>query len=323
MNKDAVRVNQVDLPTVFPSIRLFESSRAAWSIPCLIAAALVYWGCRIEFGMSLEEKTLDLTSAVSPFLPSVLGQIVSNTEMIAVEGFRRGLPTFMSLIVHLLCLGFGAVGIARFTALIINRNERCGVLRIARFCAGCWKSILVSTALAIGIGLAGLLFFRVTGLVARWYSGGSGDASVPNIIFWLASSLLLIGLYVLSIGWLLGISAIAIDRVDGAEALSRGLSYVLSRFRRTSSFLIVIGLIAKLAAIITWWGVTLSGKIALSSISEKPPGATAISAGFESFRTCSVESVQLSAVCCGVAIAYLILRQVIDNVDFREISDQQ
>ena len=322
MNKDAVRVNQVDLPTAFPSVRLLEASRAMWSIPCLLAAALVYWGGQINFRMSLEEETLDLTSAVSPFLPSVLGQIVSNSESIAVEGFRRGLPSVISLIVHVLCLGFGAVGIARFTALMISRNERFGVLRTVRFCAVCWKSILASTALATCIGVAGLLFFRVAGQVASWCSGVSGVASVPNIIFWLSSLMLLIGFYVLSIGWLLGISAIAIDRVDGAEALSRGISYVLSRFRRTSCFLIIIGLIAKLGGLITWWGVTLSGKIALRSVSENAPEATRLSAGFESFRTCFVEAAQLSAVCCGLAIAYLVLRQVVDNVDVRELSDQ-
>jgi hypothetical protein len=47
-----------------------------------------------------------------------------------------------------------------------------------------------------------------------------------------------------------------------------------------------------------------------------------LSGGFDSFRTCLVECVQLSTFCCGLALAYLILRQMIDNVDLREISDQ-
>ena len=57
MNKDAVRVNQIDLPAVFPSIRLLESLRAAWSIPCLMAAALVYAGFKVDFGEAFENES--------------------------------------------------------------------------------------------------------------------------------------------------------------------------------------------------------------------------------------------------------------------------
>lgn len=323
MNKDAVRINQIDLPTTFPSVRLLESFRAMWSIPCLITAALVFAGCRINSGKSDGDVSLDLTSALSAFAPSTLGQVIRRVETLAVYGSSRGLAAYASLIVDMLCLGFGAVGIVRFTALVVNRNERSGILRTARFSGECWKSVLVSTSLTIAIGLMCILSFRVAGQVARWSSGSSGEATMPNIIFWLSSLALLIGLYVLLTGWLFGLSAIAIDRVDGAEALSRGISYVLSGFRRTSCFLIIIGLIAQLAGLITWWSVTLSGKIAMRSISENASGTTGLSAGFESFRECCVECVKLSAVCCGLAIAYLILRLVVDNVDFREISDQK
>jgi ABC-type uncharacterized transport system permease subunit len=130
-------------------------------------------------------------------------------------------------------------------------------------------------------------------------------------------------LFVLLAGWLLGLSAIAIDRVDGAEALSRGISYVLSRFRRTVSFAIIIGVIAKLVGLATWMCVTTTGKMALRSINENPNSPPELSAGFDSFRMWVVEAVQFSTVCCGLAIAYLLMRQVIDHVDFREISDKK
>lgn len=323
MNKDAVKINQIDLPTVVPSVRLLESLRATWSIPCLLVAVFVFATSRIDFGISPNSDSLDLTSAVSPLVPSVGKQIILIAETLAVSGVLRGPALFLNLILHMLCLAFGAVGISRFTALAVNRHERSGVLRTAVFAFSCWKSILVSTSLTCIIGLMGVLFFRVAGKVTVLCSGVSGAASIPNIAFWLCSLLLWIALYVLLIGWLLGLSAIAVDRVDGAEALSRGISFVLSRFRRTTCFLIVIGLIAKLAGLITQWAVTLSGKIALRSIRENAAGTIDLSAGFESFREYSVESVQLSAVCCGLAIAYLILRQVVDNVDVREISGQK
>ena len=144
-----------------------------------------------------------------------------------------------------------------------------------------------------------------------------------NIVFWLYSLLTIVGLYIVLAGWLLGLSAIAIDCVDGAEALSRGISFVLSRFRRTSCFLILIGLLANVAGKITAVCVTVSGSVALRSISKSPQVPPMVSEGFASFRTGLAECVHLSAFCCGLAIAYLILRQMIDNVDLREISDQK
>ena len=323
MNKDAVRINQIDLPMAFPSVRLLESLRGAWSIPCLMAAVFAFAGSRIDFGTSSNSDSLELTSAVSPFVPSAITQIILNAETLAVFGSSRGPAAYLSLIVHMLCVGFGAVGISRFIALVVNRQERSGVLRTAIFCFSCWKPILVSTSLASVIGLMGLLVFRAAGKVTVWFSGASGAASIPNIAFWLSSLMLWIVLFVLLAGWLLGLSAMAIDRVDGAEALSRGISYVLSRFRRTVSFAIIIGVIAKLVGLATWMCVTTTGKMALRSINENPKSPPELSAGFESFRMWVVEAVQFSTVCCGLAIAYLILRQVIDNVDFREISDQK
>ena len=82
-------------------------------------------------------------------------------------------------------------------------------------------------------------------------------------------------------------------------------------------------MIAKLVGLATWMCVTTTGKMALRSINENPKSPPELSAGFESFRMGVVEAVQFSTVCCGLAIAYLLLRQVIDNVDFREISDQK
>jgi hypothetical protein len=323
MNKDAVRINQIDLPMAFPSVRLLESLRGAWSIPCLMAAVFAFAGSRIHSGTSSNGDSLELTSAVSPFVPSAIEQIILNAETLAVFGSSRGPAASLSLIIHMFCVGFGAVGISRFIALVVNRQERSGVLRTAIFCFSCWKPILVSTSLASVIGLMGLLVFRAAGKVTVWFSGVSGAASIPNIAFWLSSLMLWIVLFVLLAGWLLGLSAMAIDRVDGAEALSRGISYVLSRFRRTVSFAIIIGVIAKLVGLATWMCVTTTGKMAFRSISENPNSPPELSAGFESFRMWVVEAVQFSTVCCGLAIAYLILRQVIDNVDFREIYDQK
>jgi hypothetical protein len=323
MNKDAVRVNQIDLPAVFPSVRLMESLRAAWSIPCLIAAALAYAVFQVDLGASLNNESLDLTAALSPFISTTISKWIFNIEAIFVYGSTRGVAVIAALFVRMLCLGFAAVGIARFAALLVNRHERSGILRTFRFMAGSWKPVIVSTCLTMGIGLIALLLFRILGYFSTWGKRGPDIASASNIVYWSYTCGTLIALYILLTGWLLGLSAIAVDRVDGAESLSRGISYVLSRFRRTSCYLIIIGLIANIAGQVTSWAVTISGSIALRSISETPQASPPLSGGFDWFRTCLVECVQLSTFCCGLALAYLILRQMIDNVDLREISDQK
>jgi len=323
MNKDAVRVNQIDLPAVFPSVRLLESLRAAWSIPCLMAAAIVYAGFQVDLGTPVNNESLDLTATLSPFVPATMLKWLFNVEAIFVHGSTRGWALVAMLFLRMLCLGFAAVGIARFAALLVNRHERSGILRTVRFIVGSWKPVVVSTCLAMAIGLIALMLFRIAGYFSTWGSQGPDVASVVNIAYWLYSLGTLIVICVLLAGWLLGMAAIAVDRVDGAEALSRGISYVLSRFRRTSCYLILIGLVANIAGQVTSWAVTVSGSIARRSISESSQTLPPLSGGFESFRNCLVECVQLSAFCCGLALAYLILRQMIDNVDLREISDQK
>ena len=323
MNKDAVRVNQIDLPAIFPSLRLLESLRTAWSIPCLMAAAIVYAGFHVDFGGSFKNESPYLTATLTPFISRTLAQGMDNIEAIFVQGSAYGWGGIATLIVRMLCLGFGAVGIARFGGLLVTRHQRSGILRTVRFTAGSWKPVIVSTSLTLTIGLMGLQFFRIVGHLSAWISSEPNVVSLSNIIFWLCSFVTLIGLYVLLTGWLLGLSAIAVDQVDGAEALSRGISYVLSRFRRASCCLILNALIAYIVAQVTSWAVTVSGSVALRSIDPDSQLSASLTGGFNTFRTGFVECVQLSTFCCGLTLAYLILRQMVDNVDHREISDQK
>ena len=126
MNKDAVRVNQIDLPAVFPSLRLLESLRASWSIPCLMVAVFVYAGFQLNPVDTFENESLDLTSAVSTIGSATLAQWVFSIEVILVYGMTRGFAVIGLLVLRMLFLGFAAVGIARFTALLVNRHERSG-----------------------------------------------------------------------------------------------------------------------------------------------------------------------------------------------------
>lgn len=318
MNKDAVRVDQIDLPTVFPTLRLLDSLRVAWSMTCLIAAALVSAGFQIQRPTTVQKNPLGLVSILLEMLPTIPSQLTAHLTTLAISD--GGLRMWITLMIRLTCIGFCATAIARCTAMTVTRNERLGVIATARCGLQRWKPIIVSTSLVLTIGFMIWASFRLVGLISLWVSGSAETALVPGIGLWIYSTLMLIAAAVLLTGWLIGLSAIAVDDVDGAEALSRGISYVLSRFRRTISYAILILLLAELAGRVTRMSLTFSAEIAFRSISTTAELTSKTPPWFEGVRAFGVDCVELSVICCGLAIVYLILRRVVDNVELREIA---
>ena len=174
-----------------------------------------------------------------------------------------------------------------------------------------WKSILISTLLS-GI-LLGLL------CVAFWILRWAGTKTHISIT---AAALLMyiVGCLVLGIGWLLSIAAIAIDRCDGAEALSRGINYVLSRWLRVVIYATVCCLMMASFSLVVEW---LSDQAhALSSSVYRNPdpvlrGEFLIS--LWSTHGSFGELIRLSIFYCEIAIAYVLLRNAEDGVSLREI----
>ena len=134
-----------------------------------------------------------------------------------------------------------------------------------------------------------------------------------------ASMLYFVVCLVLGIGWLLSLAAIAIDRCDGAEALSRGICYVLSRWQRVLVYAAVCCLMLLLSNLVMSW---LAGNAqALASSVRDPDPCYG-----ESLRICcQVTGIlsglfRLSLFFCEIAIVYVLLRNVEDGVSMQEIN---
>lgn len=125
----------------------------------------------------------------------------------------------------------------------------------------------------------------------------------------LASLLYIVGCLVLGSGWLLSLAAIAIDRCDGAEGLSRGISYVLSRWQRVVIYTITGFVLIAICNIVFWWLASVAIPLTAAA------GAQSNASLFKNFA----EILRLSVFFCEIAIAYVLLRNVEDGVSLREM----
>ena len=125
----------------------------------------------------------------------------------------------------------------------------------------------------------------------------------------LVSLLYIVGCLVLGSGWLLSLAAIAIDRCDGAEALSRGISYVLSRWQRVIIYTLAGFVLIEITNTLFWWLANAASP--LKPVAEINPQAA-------SFNQLA-EVLRLSVFLCEIAIAYVLLRNVDDGVSLREM----
>jgi hypothetical protein len=136
----------------------------------------------------------------------------------------------------------------------------------------------------------------------------------------MASLMYVVGCVVLGIGWLLSLAAIAIDRCDGAEALSRGISYVLSRWLRIVVYAIVLCLTLMVCDLAVRW--LAEHAYTLASYRQRntdPLIPDEFRITFWSTLDSFCEMIRLNIFLCEIAIAYVLLRNVEDGVSLREI----
>ena len=180
-----------------------------------------------------------------------------------------------------------------------------------RFSLQSWKAILISALLSwVLLGLLCAAFWILYQVGTTTHEGISGMASLMYVV----------GCVVLGIAWLLSLAAISIDRCDGAEALSRGISYVLSRWLRVFVYvtlycliMVIFNLVAQLLA---------EQAHALASFTYRNPDPMtrdAFRISVWSTLDRFVELLRLSILLCEIAIAYVLLRHVEDGVSLREI----
>jgi|GEM_PF-1046414 len=313
MNNDAVRVNQFDVWVIFPSLRLLEAVRYAFSLQCLLIAfvAVICLNLiRAAFWipwMNGEHVAVSFTGELD-YCFSTLSRSV----------FRQTLPSMLSILGRLAILqaliGFSGCAIARCAGFSLCKGHRAGALSSLRFSVRQWKSILIGIliylALLFGVGVMARIAVASSSLLPQ-IDITIHPGEILRRIMAVTSILVVL---VLTAGWLLSLPAIGIDGCDGPESLSRGISYVLSQFWRTVCYAVAMGPAVWGVSLLMAWLMQYSGwqlepNRPLSESSE-PDFTAYILAG-----TCGY-SMLMSAV----AVSYVLLRRFEDGISISEVA---
>lgn len=311
MNEDGVRVTRIDWLSAIPTLRLLDAIRLAVSPHALLSALLLTLLIRAvsqvsyaQFGLLTTEISRRSLLGVPGFrMPWFLDTISGSMFVIATDGESHlsvGGVT-VTLCLWMLMFGFCGVAAIRSAGCRVCTGTGSGLIESAKLSLQSWKSILVGVILTWF--LLGLLFtvFRVF----CW-----AGARTTGVITTIASLMYIVGCMVLGIGWLLSLAAIAIDRCQGAEAVSRGICYVLSHWLRVVVYGIVFCLLMKSCDVAFSWLAMNAYNLASAADKTSASGKT---------LQLTAEALRLSLCFCEIAIAYVLLRNVEDGVSLREI----
>ena len=249
MNQDPVTVRRIDWESVFPALLLFRAIRIACSVQVLAPSLLLVLLAEAGLNLSYSMKTVprfDLNNEMS-FL-SQLPTAVREPLMMQWRLVTGESSSFFSELLVLSCwlmvVAVPGVAVARVASDAISNHGRTGVIGAARFSLSMVKSYSISIVICI------LMLCVISGI--NWIGGaiidipdiGEGLYSVVFPLAFIVACLTAIGSLVFCAAWFLGLAAIGTDSCDGADALSRGLSYSLSHPATTAFYLAVVFLIS-------------------------------------------------------------------------------
>ena len=319
MNEDGVRVTRIDWLAAMPSLRLLEAIRLAISLRVFVPVLLMMflaWGTTQLLGETFSKlpeakPARSLLNLSNCELPEYLEMINESLTVVATGSTLQTISGAVKLSLWMLMLGFCGVAAMRSAGCRVCKGTGTGLIASIRFSMKSWKAIQLSALLSwILLGLLCVAFRILCWADTVTHTGITAASALMYIV----------GCVVLGIGWLLSLAAIAIDRCDGAEALSRGISYVLSRWLRVVVYAIVFCVILMVCDLAVRWLADHAYALASSRYGNPDPlirdeFRIAVWSTLDRFG----ELIRLSIFLCELAIAYVLLRNVEDGVSLREI----
>lgn len=300
MNQDPQVLGRVELLRVFPNLRIMMAPIAAMRIRVI--------GCLMVLSVfcdKLESQSPMRLSLTMPqellFEPAIHGMdwLSRGAIVILNQGARwnEHLPYYVAQIVGLVVM---ATVVCRLTGSRLFRGESTSLVECFRFTFRSWRSLL--QVLAIGgclIVLCRILLVLVLGLSSA-FNVSSVVAPAGVLLYMILSVVVIVALGLACV-------AIAYDECSGAEGVSRGLSYVLSRPGLTLFMVATTGVLNWILGAATV-ALLLSGKSLFVS-SATPWNASVL-----------LFSLQLGVWLSGLTIAYVRLREEVDGVPEPEVS---
>lgn len=253
-------------------------------------------------------------------LPRPLLQIHNAVTGLLLGGIRfRTLATeFAFAVVPVLLL---AVAVHRGSAFQFCRNERVGPIRSS----ACALAALRDTAVASGLTLLlAMLALAPLGLVAQFFGFPFIATSVGRLwpLFLLYGTFVYLFWTVLLAAWFLSLAAIATDECSGADALSRSISYLLSRKLQSAGYAWLLLLLAEMSQRFAEW-LLQQAQAVLAARFVVTEESRSVELGIEAWRPLVAlipSIVQLSVLLSGISVAYVLLRHQVDGIELREVS---
>ncbi len=294
---------RVDLLAMFPNFRIAFAPFAAMKIRVIGCLLLL---CGLNTWIGSEFRNLPnysskgaVTEDVQPGLVSGLTMTVGDSIVVLnlTPGWLEHLPR---LACQLTLITMMCTVVSSFSAKRMFRNESCSILQCFRHALKSWRSMLQ----AVAIGSCLVILCRVSLWLMIAFAGLVNASAVAAPVGMLAF-LMLGGLSLLSVG--LGCVAVGYDDCSGAEGVSRGLSYVLSRPGTTVLMLLCTATLS--------WLTNYLVLILLESFRQDfarpttPWNASIL-----------MDAIHMAIWLSGIAIMYVRLREEVDGVPEAEVS---
>ncbi|MCP4176126.1 MAG: hypothetical protein GY758_35750 [Fuerstiella sp.] len=316
---------------LFPGLSLLHAARLGFRVRVLVPACLclLAFAARPDIARLFTDGApatlrvwLGTPSGIQP-LPDPLDAVVVGTTRFLLSGTFSNPREILSVIWSgLVLLTFG-IAISRSAATEFCTHSRTGVFSALRFSFRHFAAGLVSTVLTAGIVIAPLLVLFVAG----WGTGLATAGSWLVAVFWPVLFLLGLLSVVITIvcltGWMLSLAAIGTDQCSGADALSKGINYVLSHKLLTAVYLLVVVVISHVATLLARWLIETSMLVVCGRVSERldhnDGTSSTILAGWMTAIQQVPQAVHLGVFLSGITITYVLLRQAEDGIHLREI----
>ena len=304
MNQDPHVLGRVDLMRLFPNLQILLAPIVALRTR-IIGCLMIFW---VLSGLLEFESTASTPPHPGALLPVAIlsAPVVDGIETIRVNVTSllnlapHSLKHLPQLVIQLFCLLLSATAIGRFTGNRIFRGESCSMLQCLRQAVRSWQSLL--QALAIWAAL--LVLCRLS----LWLALTSASLfHLSSIIAPAATLAFILTVVIVTVAAGLACTAIGYDECSGAEGVSRGLSYVLSR-PGVATLMLACTLV--FSRLLSFGAVSL---LILYGTEFADPSNTWKSGIL-------LDSLSLAVCISGLTITYVRLREEVDGVPENEVS---
>lgn len=293
-------MGRADLLKLLPNLKVIMAPIAAMRLRivcCLMAFWVIYGG--LESSPAEHSVLPEFADLLPTPIVSGMGKLRSSATLTLNlgSGSLRNLPFF---VVQIFCLAVVSTTVAGFSANRIFRDQSRSMLECLSQALRSWKSML--QVLLIGFSL--IIVCRI----ALWLIlAFSGLINISSVAAPLASMIYIMLGVIITAAAGLGCVAISYDECSGAEGVSRGLSYILSRPGLAILMLTSTAVSSRIVVAVT---LTLLETCRSGLVSDSTPWNPMV----------LLNSLELSVWITGLAIMYVRLREEVDGVPEAEVS---